>query len=84
MTLDFINNYMNKKISENENKIIYTFYELKVKNNLSDEDLDIFLELNGIRFRNLGYKVYCANEKYIYNGEEMTVKENELMVAIKE
>lgn len=39
MTDSFVINYINKKIqeSEDENFIRYTFYELRVKNNLSEK-----------------------------------------------
>lgn len=35
MDLQFVDNYINKKLEENENYIRYTFYELRIKNNLS-------------------------------------------------
>lgn len=83
MTLEFIDNYLNEKIAENEDIIIYTFYELRIKNNLSEEDIYKFLELNKIRLENLGYKTYFVGEKFKYDGIDKTVQDNELMVAIK-
>ena len=38
MTQQFVTDYINKKIQENEDYIRYTFYELKVTNNLTDEE----------------------------------------------
>lgn len=35
MTLEFIDNSINKKLRNNENIIVYTFFELRVKENLS-------------------------------------------------
>lgn len=32
MTLEFIDNYINKKLDENEEILTFTFYELRVKN----------------------------------------------------
>ena len=46
MDLQFVDNYINKKLEENENYIRYTFYELRIKNNLSEEEVDKFLALN--------------------------------------
>ena len=40
MDLQFVDNYINKKLEENENYIRYTFYELRIKNNLSEEEVD--------------------------------------------
>ena len=43
MNLKFVDDYIQKKLSENENYIRYTFYELRVKNNLSEDEVDKFL-----------------------------------------
>ncbi len=84
MTKQFVTDYIDKKINENENFIRYTFYELKVKNNLSDEELDEFLRLNMNYFENKGYKVYLTNAKYTYQNANRTVQPNELLIAFKE
>ena len=84
MTTQFVTDYINKKLLENENIIRYTFYELKVKNNLSEEEIDNFLRINRDYFENKDYKVYFTNAKYTYNNEEKIVQSNEFMIAIKE
>ena len=86
MTDAFVMNYINKKIaeSENENFIKYSFYELKVKNNLTDEEISKFLKINKDFFENKGYNVYFTDAQYTYNNSRMTVQPNELMIAIKE
>lgn len=45
MIKDLCTKLLNSKIAENENFIRFTFYELRVKNNLSEEDTDEFLRL---------------------------------------
>lgn len=86
MTDTFAINYINTKIeqSEDENFIRYTFYELKVKNNLNDEEIDRFLRINKDYFENKGYNVYFTGAKFVYKNANMTVQPNELMIAIKE
>ena len=84
MTQQFVTDYINKKIQENEDYIRYTFYELKVTNNLTDEELQIFLEMNKNYFENKGYKVYFTGAKFIYKNCKRIVESNELMIAIKE
>lgn len=84
MTLEFVNNYIDKKLSENEKFIRYTYYELRVKNNLSEDDVDEFLRLNKTYFENKNYNVYFTNAKYYYKGTTKIVEPNELMIAIKE
>ena len=86
MTDAFVMNYINKKIaeSENENFIKYSFYELKVKNNLTDEEISKFLKINKDFFENKGYNVYFTDAQYTHNNSRRTVQPNELMIAIKE
>lgn len=84
MTTEFVTNYIDKKLNENENYIRYTFYELRVKNNLSEEEVNQFLKINRDYFENKGYKVYFTNARFIYKDANRTVQPNELMIAIKE
>ena len=84
MTTQYVEEYLNYKISQNENEIIYTFYELRVKNNLSEEEIDEFLRLNKIRLENLGYKVYFTGAKFVFENANRTVQSNQYMIAIKE
>lgn len=61
---------------------------MKRKNlkNLTDEEEELyrFLRLARIKLENLGYKVYFTGDKYIFNESNKQVKENELLIAIKE
>ena len=84
MTTQYVDEYLNYKISKNENEIIYTFYELRVKNNLSEDEIDEFLRLNKIRLENLGYKVYFTGTKFVFRNANRTVQTNEYMIAVKE
>lgn len=83
MTLEFIEKSINKKIEENESIIKYTFYELRVKNNLTEAETYNFLALVKTRLENLNYKVYRTGQNYIFSNKTEKVKENELLVAIK-
>ena len=83
MTLGFIDDYINKKLDENEEILIFTFYELRVKSNLSEYDVNRFLELAKIRLENLYYKTYFTGAEFIYKNITRIVNDNELMVAIK-
>lgn len=71
------------KIKENINYIRYTFYELRVKYNLSEEDTDRFLFLIRTKLENESYNVYFTGAKFEYNNARMTVQDNEMMIAIK-
>lgn len=83
MNLDYISSYIDTKIEKNHEIVIFSFYELRIKENLSEYDLKNFLHLSKIRLQNLGYSVYYTGENYQYNKENKIVQDNELMVAIK-
>ncbi len=84
MTDKFIIDYIAKKEKENPEFIRYSYYELKIKSNLNDEEIDKFLRVNRDYFENHGYKVYFTNARYEYNGAFQNVQPNELMIAFKE
>ena len=84
MTTQYVEEYLNYKMSQNKSEIIYTFYELRIKNNLSEEEIDEFLRLNKIRLENLGYKVYFTGAKFVFQNATRTVQSNEYMIAIKD
>ena len=83
MTMKFVTEYIDKKVNENKEFIRYTFYELRVKNNLSEEEVEDFLDVNKDYFENKGYKVYFTGDNYEYNGEPKKVEQNELMIVVK-
>ena len=84
MTTEFIQNYLDKKIIEDENYIVCTFYDLRIRNNLTEIQADRFLELSKIWLENNNYSVYFTGARYKYKGENKIVQDSEYMVAIKE
>ena len=84
MTMQEITEYLDNKINEDENIVIVTFYEVRIKFDLSEEETQEFLRLCRTRLENLGYQVYFTGAKYTYQGVSIVVQSNELMVAIKD
>ena len=84
MTMQEITNYLDNKINSNEDIVIITFYEVRIKFNLSEGETQEFLRLCKTRLENLGYLTYFTGAKYEYRGVKKEVQSNELMVAIKE
>lgn len=84
MTTKFVTEYLDKKIEENEDYIVCTFYDLRIKNNLSEEQVQEFLELAKTRLENLQYQVYFTDAKFDYKNNRNIVENNQYMVAIKE
>lgn len=79
-----ITEYLDNKIEINSKKLVFTFYELRIKMDLKEPTIEKFLRLSETRLNNLGYKTYHPGEVYEYQGEKIAVKENELLIAIKE
>lgn len=83
MDLRTVDSYLNHKLDENSDFILLTFYELRIKLDLSKADTNEFLNLSAIRLKNIGYNVYFTGQEYEYNDKHQIVKANELLVAIK-
>ena len=74
---------LDNKMAKNESFIRFTFYELRIKNNLSEEETDEFLRLCMTYLENKNYEVYVGNTRYCYNNATQNVQPNELLVAFK-
>ena len=83
MIKDLCTKLLDRKMAENENFIRFSFYELRVKNNLSEEDTNEFLRLAMTYLENNGYEVYVGNARYTYNQASQNVQPNELLIAFK-
>lgn len=83
MTLGELDTYLNDKIDNNEEIIIFSFYELRIKCNLPKNEVESFLRLSKNKLERNNYRTYETGEMYIFNGKNYIVKENELLVAIK-
>ena len=84
MKLQQIDLYLESKLKQNKNCIIFTYYELRVKINLSSEETLNFLHLVSTKLQNNDYKIYRTGQEYIYEAQNRKVEENQLLVAIKQ
>lgn len=84
MKLAEIDTYLENKIEQNLNYIVFTFYELKVKLDLSEEETLNMLHLVRTKLKNNNYNVYWGNQEYTYKGQKKRVEDNELLVAVRE
>ena len=82
----FIIAFINKKGKEssNINYIEYSYYELKVKYGLTEEQIDEVLRVSRDYFENKNYNVYFTNAEFQYNGQKRKVETNDYMIAIKQ
>ena len=78
-----IADYLDKKIKSDPYYIVCTYFDLRVRNNLSESEVFEFLNFSKNKLENMGYNVYFKGAKYVYNNATKLVKDNELLVAIK-
>ena len=83
MTAKEITNFLNNKIKQDEKFIRITYFELRIKENLSQEETEQFIEIAKHKLKNFNYKVSLVGEKYWYNGNSYIVQSNELLIATK-
>lgn len=83
---NFILNFIKTKEKESTNKnyIEYSYYEVKVKANLTEEEIDELLRVSRDYFQNKNYNVYFTNAEFEWNGQKRKVETNDYMVAIKQ
>lgn len=78
-----VTEYLDNKIKQNEELVIFTFYELRIKMDLTEPTIEKFLRLSETRLNNLGYSTYKPGDIYEYNKKREIVKDNELLIAVK-
>ena len=80
----FIINLIEQKELEDKNFIRYSFFELKVENGLTEEEIDEVLRVSRDYFENKNYKVYFTNAEFEYKNKRRKVESNEFLIAFKE
>jgi len=81
---DYVEEYIANKIAQNEKIVRYSYYELSVKLNLNEKELDRFLRCSKIVLEELHYKVFFTGAKFVYDNANRVVETNEHMIAVKE
>ena len=84
MDVNFVGKIIDEKQEQNDKYIVFSFFELRIKYNLTEEQISEFLKLSKNRLENTKYKVYFTGEEFTYQGRTKKVQDNELMIAIKE
>ncbi len=80
----FIADFINRKEAESKDKnyINYSYYELKVKEGLTESEIDELLKVSRDYFEERNYSVYFTNAEFEYNGQIRKVESNNYMIAI--
>lgn len=82
--MSLIEKLVDEKIEKDENFLKFSFYEVRVKGQVTNKQETEFLRLIKNKLNNMRYIVYLQNEEFIYNGLKTRVQLNELLVAVKE
>lgn len=83
MDLKEIERLINDKLNTDREKVVISYYELKVKRNLENTELFGVLHIISEELEKRGYKTYRTGQKYIFNNKETIVESNELLIGIK-
>lgn len=84
ITDEYVKEYLKKKMKIDSNCITCTFFDLKVREDLTDAQIDLFLAKAREILLDMNYLVYFTGTKFVYQNANRTVQDNELMIAIKE
>ncbi|CDA31168.1 unknown [Clostridium sp. CAG:492] len=79
----FVENFINVKIVKSGGIVKISYFELKIKMNMDEEDIDRFLKCSKIILEDQNYNVYLSGEEFEYEGKKNKVENNEFLVAIK-
>lgn len=81
---EFVENFIADKIAINPKLVRYTYYELRVKLNLTEKGLDRFLKCSKIILEELNYNVFFTGARFKFENADRVVETNEYMIAIKD
>ena len=81
--ISIIDELIEEKLSIDENFLRFTFYEVRVKKGVKDEDEKDFLKLAENKLNNMNYIVYFQDQEFTYNEARRKVQINELLIAVK-
>ena len=66
----FVENFINVKIVKSGGIVKISYFELKIKMNMDEEDIDRFLKCSKIILEDQNYNVYLSGEEFEYEGKK--------------
>ena len=64
--ISIIDELIEEKLEVDENFLRITFFEVRVKNGVKEDEEKEFIQLAGIKLTNMGYTVYFQDQEFIY------------------
>lgn len=81
---EYVEDFIAEKIAQNSKIIRFSYYELRVKRNLTEEGLDRFLRCSKIILEELNYKVFFTGARFKFENADRIVETNEYLIGIKD
>lgn len=81
---EYVEDFIAEKIAKNPKMVRFTYYELKVKLNLTEKGLDRFLRCSKIILEELNYQVYFTGARFKFENADRVVETNEYLIGIKD
>lgn len=82
--ISIIDELIEEKLAIDDNFLRFTFFEVRVKKGVKEEEEKEFAQFAGIKLTNMGYTVYFQDQEFIYKEAKRRVQINELIIAIKD
>ena len=73
--------YIDYRIEQQNNYIVFTYYELRIKMKMTKSETLSFLHIVRQKLEDKGYSIYTTGQKFYFNGTKI-VEDNQLMVAV--
>lgn len=80
---EFVENFIADKIAISPRLVRCTYYELKVKLNLTENGLDRFLKCSKIILEELNYNVFFTGARFKFDEADRVVETNEYILLLK-
>ena len=81
---EYVEEFIAEKIAKNPKMVRFTYFELKVKQNLTEKGLDRFLRCSKIILEELNYQVYFTGARFQFENANRVVETNEYLIGIKD
>ena len=78
---EYVKKYIADKLEIDKNYVRYSYYDLRVNQNLSEGEVNDFLRCSKKLLEGLGFNVYFTGARFKYQGAARIVESNEYMIA---
>lgn len=79
---EFVENYIADKMTMNPRLVRYTYYELRVKLNLTEKGINRFLKCSKIILEELNYNVFFTGAMFKFENADRVVETNGASIRV--